>query len=674
MENHCAQLPPSSVLHENRETVEKDLIRRLAKQELASGLFSFLGYGPQALLLKDVVQHDFLWAWLAVVMTAEMTNVALCFFLQKSIDQPARRRRLTSFLMFSLALSGSVWGSVILLPGVTDAPLTWALQQVAIGVVAIASTQALAAHRACLAAFTLGILAPTILSGLFGQTVPLPFGLMAIGLFVMCQLYGMTTRKLMVESIAAELTIRKAKDVAEAANSAKSVFLSNMSHELRTPLNAILGYTQLLSRQDNMTQQQRRQLGVMHASGEHLLMLIGDILDLSKIDAQKMAITNAPFHLSRLFEQVVDITRPRAIQKGLNLHLEIDSSLAPWVLGDEIRVRQILLNLLANAVKFTAAGTVTLRARHTANNGGTLVCEIEDTGIGIPEDKLEAIFEPFTQLAPDTQGREGAGLGLAICRRLAALMRGSITITSRIGQGSVFRFTALLPATVINEPASAAVQQKICGYLGPRKNVLVVDDNPINVTLLADILVPLGFGVRTANSGRQALGLAQASPPDLMLLDLVMPDLDGVETARELRRHTEFASLRIIGVSATVTDSARKLAFSQACDVCLGKPVELEALLDTIGRLLAIQWQMADLAAPKQTAAKLTSDMLAVLAPDVRKELGDAALSLDGDRMAALIAHIQTTAPALAHTLSDLAERFDYPSILSALGEETVKS
>lgn len=672
MDGYSAQAQLPNVLHENRETVEKDLARRLAKQELASGLFSFLGYGPQAFLLKDVIRHDFLWAWLAVVVAAEMTNVAICFVLQKSIDQPARRRRLTGFLMFSLALSGSVWGSVILLPGVTDAPLTWALQQVAIGVVAIASTQALAAHRGCLAAFTLGILAPTILSGLFGKTVPLPFGIMAIGLFVMCQLYGWTTRKLVIDAIAAELTIRKAKEAAETANSAKSVFLSNMSHELRTPLNAILGYTQILSREDNMTGQQRRQLGVMHASGEHLLPLIGDILDLSKIEAQKMEITHAPFSLGKLLEQVIDITRPRAIQKGLDLRLEADSSLPPRVLGDEIRVRQVLLNLLANAVKFTPAGSVTLRASYSANNGGTLVCEVADTGIGIPEDKLAAIFEPFIQLAPEAQRQEGAGLGLAICRRLAALMSGSVTATSRLGLGSVFRFHASLPAALASETATAPIQQKIYGYLGARKHVLVVDDNPINVMLLSDILAPLGFEVRMGSSGREAIRLAQESAPDLLLLDLVMPDQDGIETAHELRRHAKFDAMRIIGVSATVTDGERKEAFADACDAFLGKPVQLEALLGTIGSLLDLEWKTADLAAPKQPAEKLTPNMLTALAPDLRKVLGDAALSLDSDRIAALIPHIETVSPALADTLSDLVERFDYQSILSALGEETV--
>lgn len=670
MESPSAQVPLSTILDENRETVEKDLARRLGKQEMASGLFSFLGYGPQALFLKDVIRHDFLWTWLAVVVAAEMTNAAISFFLQKSYEQPAQRRRLTGFLMVSQAISGSVWGSVILLPGLTDAPFTLALQLVAIGVVAIASTQALAAHRGCLAIFTFGMLAPTILSGLFGTTVPLPFGIMAIGLFIMCQLYGWTTRKLVIDAIVAELTIRKAKDAAETANSAKSVFLSNMSHELRTPLNAILGYTQILSREDNMTRQQLRQLGVMHASGEHLLTLIGDILDLSKIEAQKMEITPAPFSLSKLLEQVIDITRPRAIQKGLGLHLEPDPSLPTWVLGDEIRIRQVLLNLLANAVKFTPTGSITLRARYSAHNGGTLVCEVEDTGTGMPGDKLEAIFEPFTQLATEAQRGEGAGLGLAICRRLAALMDGNVTATSRLGLGSVFRFHALLPTALIGKTTSAPNHQKIRGYLGARKHILVVDDNPINVVLLSDILVPFGFDVRTASSGREAIRLAEESPPDLLLLDLVMPGLDGIETARELRRQTKFDALRIVGVSATVTDGERKQAFTEACDAFLGKPVQLEALLKTIGGLLSLEWQMADQPMPIQPAARLTPDMLATLPPDLRKELGDAALALDGERIAALIPRIETVTPSLARTLSDLAEHFDYQSILNALGEE----
>lgn len=670
MEDLRSQEQLGEILSGNRETVQKDLSRRLAKQEMASGLFSFLGYGPQAFLLKDVVQHDVLWVWLGVVIAAEMTNAAVCFFLQKSIDQPVRRQRLTWLLMITLLFSGTVWGSVILLPGVIDSQLTWSLQQVAIGIVALASTHALAAHPGCLAAFTLGILAPTALAGIFGAGIPLPFGIAAIGLFLMCQLYGLTTRKLVIESIAAELALRRAKEAAETANRAKSTFLSNMSHELRTPLNAILGYTQILSRQDNMTDNQQRQLGVMQASGEHLMTLIGDILDLSKIEAQKLEIINAPFALGKLLEQVIDIIRPRAQQKGLELRLEADASLPLWMVGDESRLRQILINLMANAVKFTQTGRVTLRAAYAANEGGTLCCEVADTGVGIPGDELEVIFQPFTQLARDAQGREGAGLGLPISRRLAGLMGGTLTVTSQVGRGSVFRLAIPLAATAPRAPATTLLEQAICGYLGERQNVLIVDDNPTNVALLADMLQPLGFAVRTATSGEEALRLALEAPPHLVLLDLVMPGLDGVETARELRRQSVLAGLRIIGVSATVTDSERRQAFAELCDAFVTKPVMLGALLEAIGRLLDLEWQTSGQLVPNTEGARLTAEMLAALPPELRTVLGDAALSLDGERIAALIPDIAAVDAGLARTLSGLVEHFDFQAILGAIGEE----
>ncbi|HZX29942.1 MAG TPA: ATP-binding protein [Rhodocyclaceae bacterium] len=669
MEDQRPSVQLSDVLNENRETVQRDLARRLAKQEKSSALFSFLGYGPLAFLLSGIVPGNFLWGWLAVLVATEISGIAICFALQRSLDQPPRRQRLSRLLMVNLGINGSVWGSSILLPGVLEAQGVWTLLLVFISVVAIASTQVLAVRPDSLAAYTLGILAPTLLSGLFLDRMPLAIGLATAGLFVMCQLYGWTTRKQVLDSIAAELTIRKAKEAAEAANRAKSVFLSNMSHELRTPLNAILGYTQLLSRQDNLTAQQRRQLDAMHTSGEHLLTLIGDILDISKIEAQKREIAVAPFSLPRMLEQVIEIAQPKAKQKGVDLLLDRSPSLPGWVQGDESRVRQILLNLLANGIKFSPAGRVTLRARYGPEGAGTLHCEVADTGIGIPADKLETIFEPFTQLAPDAQGREGAGLGLAICRRLAALMGGSVTATSRIGQGSTFRFAIPLPATGACESA-APMARKICGYRGNRRRLLVVDDNPVNATLLSDILAPLGFEIRTAASGREALRLAQESPPDLVLLDLVMPDMDGVETAREWRRHPGLGKRPIVGVSATVTDDARKQAFSEACDAFLGKPVQLDELLQTIGRLLGLEWETADLSPAQAPAASLTPAMLAGLTPELRRHLGDAALTLDGDRIAALIPHVKAIDNTVARTLSEHVDRFDFQSILCALGEE----
>ncbi|HEX5393219.1 MAG TPA: ATP-binding protein [Rhodocyclaceae bacterium] len=357
-------------------------------------------------------------------------------------------------------------------------------------------------------------------------------------------------------------------------------------------------------------------------------------------------------------------------KKGLELRLDKESSLSSWVIGDERWVRQILLNLLSNAIKFTMAGSVTLRARYTSQAIGMLYCEVEDTGVGIPADKLDLIFEPFTQLAPNAPGHEGTGLGLAICRRMAALMEGAVTATSRVGQGTTFHLTASLAATRAPESVAAPTTQKICGYRGIRKQVLVVDDNPVNTALLHDILTPLGFEVRTAANGREAIGLIQASRPDLLMLDLVMPDIDGVETASELRRHPEFRSIRVIGVSATITDGPRKQAFTEVCDAFLAKPVQLDELLQTIGTLLDLEWKTANIAPSKQTSATLTSEMLAALAPELRKNLGIAALKLDSDQLAALISHIEINDAAVAHTLSDLIKRYDYQAILNALGEE----
>ena len=387
-----------------------------------------------------------------------------------------------------------------------------------------------------------------------------------------------------------------AKEQAELASRAKSDFLSRMSHELRTPLNAILGYAQILKRHDNISEAQRQQLDIMHSSGEHLLTLINDILDVGKIEASRMELLESAFDLPALIEQVFNLTTLQAEEKSLGFKYVAETPLPAYVLGDERKVRQILLNLLSNAVKYTRRGRVTMRVSYVHENE-RFHCEVVDTGIGIPRDKLEAIFEPFAQLSTDRQAREGTGLGLNITRRLLELMRGRIAVESALGSGSTFRIEVPLPALMDQERASEKAERRIAGYRGERRKILVVDDTVGNAAMLVSLLEPLGFQLSTARNGREALAEALARRPDLVILDLVMPEVDGTEAAVLFKRHPELSGMKILGASATVTGSSRKAEFLRLCDDFVAKPIAIDLLLERIGTLLGLAWEYKPLPA-----------------------------------------------------------------------------
>ena len=385
---------------------------------------------------------------------------------------------------------------------------------------------------------------------------------------------------------------RAARHAAEAANRAKSQFLADMSHELRTPLNAVLGYAQLLTMDGGLSARQARGLDTIHKSGQHLLELINDILDLARIEAGRTELNPEAVNLRELLQTVVNLMRVKADEKRLAFVFEAGAGLPGAVMADERRLRQVLLNLLGNAIKFTDQGTVTLRADAQGKGPGQVLLrlEVEDTGVGMRPEEMQRIFEPFEQVGDAQRRAGGTGLGLAITRALVNDMGGQVHVSSEPGRGS--RFSVELPLPVV-QPAEAAPRQAAAGvprYQGPARRVLVVDDVVANRDLMCDFLTKAGFQVAQASDGSELLAAAKSFRPDLILMDSVMPSVDGLEATRRLRRDADLAAVPVIAVSASATAEHRAACLQAGVNVFLTKPVSLETLHAHIGEQLGLQW------------------------------------------------------------------------------------
>jgi signal transduction histidine kinase/DNA-binding NarL/FixJ family response regulator len=394
-----------------------------------------------------------------------------------------------------------------------------------------------------------------------------------------------------VEERTVELSV--AKEAADSANQAKSDFLANMSHELRTPLNGILGYAQILTRSKILQPKERQGVDVIYQCGSHLLTLINDILDLSKIEARKLELVPKAIHFPSFLQGVVEICRVRADQKGINFIYQPDATLPLGVEADEKRLRQVLLNLLGNAIKFTDKGSVTLKVERSSLETAysRVKFQIEDTGVGIAADQVNQVFQAFEQVGDQKKQSEGTGLGLAISQKIVQLMGGDIQVKSQLGVGSDFFFEVELPVAIDWVHRSRASSQPIIGYTGPRRQILIVDDRWENRSVITHLLEPLGFTLLEAENGQVGLDQIKQHQPDLVITDLAMPVMDGFEMLKQIRASDELRHCKVIVSSASVTQLDRQMSLDGGGDDFLAKPVDAEELFSMVERYLDITWE-----------------------------------------------------------------------------------
>jgi PAS domain S-box-containing protein len=477
-----------------------------------------------------------------------------------------------------------------------------------------------------------------------------------------------------------EQAVAHANDLAVEARSAttsKARFLAHMSHEIRTPLNAIIGFAQLLQHDPSLTAQQADRVTIINRSGEHLLALLTDILELSKVEAKVQRLDRTHFDLRELLEDLALVFGVRAEAQGLTFRTEGFNEVPRFVTGDQVKLRQTLTNLLANAVKFTEEGGVALRvsALPEAGAGGhLLVALVEDTGAGIGDDEMGALFAPFEQTKSGLTSGTGTGLGLAISRQFAKVMGGDLSVTSAVGKGSVFRLEVPLEAgtAAMTEKSGARLVERLEAGQPPCV-VLVVDDDDDGRALLVDLLGGAGFDVIAASGGLEAVELFASRRPSIVLMDLWMPDVDGNEAMRRIRACEGGAKAKIIALTANFTDGVRVGAFAAGADAFMAKPFRAPALFEQVQRLTGVRYVYAQETASDAAAVEapvLRQDALEALPAALRQQLRDAALRARHGRLLELVEEAAAIDPPLGVALKNVIARFDYAAVLGALEED----
>ncbi|MBE9046777.1 response regulator [Pleurocapsales cyanobacterium LEGE 10410] len=474
---------------------------------------------------------------------------------------------------------------------------------------------------------------------------------------------------------------------AQNANQAKSRFLANMSHELRTPLNAILGFTQLMTRDSSIGKEQQENLKIINRSGEHLLRLINDILEMSKIEVGQITLNETKFDLHLMLKSIEDMLRLKAEAKNLELTFKIANNVPQYIYTDEGKLRQIVINLLGNALKFTQRGSVTLAVKLENNkklaedkidflfsNACSLYFSVEDTGPGIEPEEMKQLFTPFEQTAIGRISNEGTGLGLSICKKFVELMGGELKVQSVVGQGSIFAFNIL--SEIQETQAINTVEQhlkestRVVGLAnGQRKyRILAVDDVPASRLLLNKLLSGIGFLVKEAGNGQEAVELWQEWHPDLILMDMRMPVMDGYEATKRIKSQPQGKKTVIIALTASAFEEERVVILSAGCDDFMRKPFQEEELLEKIGQYLNIDYLYQATVETSQEQQsllqELTRESLAIMSSEWRSQLYQAAAKVDDQEILQLVSEIPDEYESLAKGLESLVEDFRCDKII----------
>ena len=475
----------------------------------------------------------------------------------------------------------------------------------------------------------------------------------------------------------AEEELKKAKNVAEKANLAKSIFLANMSHELRTPLNAILGFSELMTRDSNLSAEQLSNLETIGRSGEHLLALINDVLELSKIEAGQVVLHTENFDLYHLLFVIEEMFNLRAKEKGLSLVVERSSDVPRFIHADQGKLRQSLINIMENAVKFTTQGGITLRV---TSEGHTIFFEVEDTGVGIAQDELDRVFDVFGQSASGQRAKQGSGLGIPISQKFVRMMGGGLTVESEVGKGTIFRLDVQVEKADNADVATSGLERRVVGLAPdqPQYRLLVVEDNDISRKLLVALLKKIGFEVREAVDGQDAVKVWEEWQPHLIWMDMRMPVMDGHEATKIIKatinNQSSAIDTKIIALSASAFEEDKIKALEYGCNGFVRKPFRESDIFEKMLKHLGVRFVYEE-EKPEEKGPEIEADRESIkeaidsLSASLRLDFYEAVESIDFDKAMAIIEQIRKRNRDLATGLTDLLSSYRFDTLQKLFGE-----